>query len=59
MSIKTGRPTKNLKNIRLEIRLTEEESNLIQECANELNLTKTDVINKGILMVKSEIDKKK
>lgn len=49
----------NPKNKRVEIRLTEDESNLIEECSKELNVTKTDVILKGINLVKAEIDKKK
>lgn len=50
--------TDNPKNIRLEIRLTKEESNLLQECSDKLHLTKTDVINRGIKLVKAELDKK-
>lgn len=48
MSPRTGRPTDNPKKVRLEIRLTEEQSEMLTECANSLNLTKTDVIVKGI-----------
>lgn len=50
--------TDNPKNVRLEIRLTQEESNVLTECAKQLNTTKTDVINKGIQLVKKELDKK-
>lgn len=50
--------TDNPKNVRLEIRLTHEESNVLTECAKQLNTTKTDVINKGIQLVKKELDKK-
>ena len=59
MSPRTGRPTKNPKSVRLEIRMTQEESNLLEECVKYLNTTKTDVINKGILLVKKEIESKK
>lgn len=59
MSPRTGRPTKEPKKIRLEIRLTQSQSDLLQNCANELNTTRTDVINKGIELVKKEIDNKK
>lgn len=56
---KMGRPTiENPKNIRLEIRLTQKESDLIAECSDKLKITKTDVINKGIKLVKAEMDKK-
>lgn len=50
--------TNNPKNIRLEIRLTQQESNLLRECAERLQVTKTDVINKGIQLVKLELDEK-
>lgn len=50
--------TDNPKNVRLEIRLTQEESNVLAECAELLNTTKTEVINKGIQLVKQELDKK-
>lgn len=50
--------TDNPKNVRLEIRLTQEESKALTECAQRLNSTKTEVINKGIQLVKKELDKK-
>ncbi len=59
MSPRTGRPTSNKKTERLEIRLTPDEAKLLQECADELHLTKTEVINKGVQLVKMELDKQK
>ena len=54
-----GRPkTDNPKNIRLEIRLTQEQNQLLEECAEKLSTTKTEVINRGIALVKKELDKK-
>lgn len=50
--------TDNPKNVRLEIRLTQKENMVLTECAKQLNTTKTDVINKGIQLVKKELDKK-
>lgn len=50
--------TDNPKNVRLEIRLTKKESELLNECAERMQTTKTDVINKGIQLVKEELDKK-
>lgn len=47
------------KNMRFEIRLTKETSEKLQDCAKALHTTKTDVITKGIDLVKSEIDKRK
>lgn len=53
-----GRPTANKKTERLEIRLAPNELALIQECSDKLSISKTDVINKGVKLVKDEIDKK-
>ncbi len=59
MSPRTGRPPKeNPRNINLNIRLTKKESDDIQECADRLNLSRTDAIMKGIELVKSELEKK-
>lgn len=43
---------------RFELRLDDEMNGLLTECSEKLNVTKTEVINKGIRMVKSELDKK-
>ena len=53
-----GRPTTNKKTERLEIRLAPNELALMQECADKLKISKTEVINKGVKLVKAEIDKK-
>lgn len=58
MSPRTGRPTSNKKTERLEIRLTPDEAELLQECADTLKVSKTEVINKGVRLVKAELDKK-
>lgn len=42
---------------RFELRLNDEMAQILEECASELNITKTEVINKGILLVKAEIEK--
>jgi hypothetical protein len=57
MSPRTGRPTSNKKTERLEIRLTPEEAHDLQECADRLEISKTEVINKGVQLVKAELDK--
>ncbi len=54
-----GRPTTNKKTERLEIRLAPDELALMQECADKLKINKTEVINRGIKLVKAEIDNKK
>ena len=59
MSPRTGRPTVNKKTKRLEIRLTPEEFELLDECSKILAINKTNVINKGVRLVKDEIDRLK
>ena len=59
MSPSKGRPPiENPKSVRLEIRLTEKQAETLAECAERLQVTRTDVINKGVEMVKAELDKK-
>ncbi len=60
MSPRTGRPkSDNPKNVRLELRLTQGEAALLQECADRLRTSRTDVINQGIKKIKDELDTKK
>lgn len=58
MSPRTGRPTSNKKTERLEIRLAPNEAALLEECAEKMGTTKTDVIMEGVKLVKKELDKK-
>lgn len=59
MSPRTGRPPKeNPRNVNLNIRITKEESERIQNCADKLNMTRTDTIMKGISMVEKKIEEK-
>ncbi len=46
------------KHHRFELRLNDEMATMLNECAEKLETTKTDVINKGIQAIKSELDKK-
>ena len=57
MSPRTGRPTSNKKTERLEIRMAPDEAQLLQECADKLEVSKTEVIVKGIRLVKAELEK--
>jgi len=55
---RTGRPkSNNPRNVDLNIRLTKDEATTLKECADELNETRTDVIVRGIKLVKAEIKK--
>lgn len=46
------------KHNRFELRLDDEMNEMLEECSEKLQTTKTEIINKGIRMVKSELDKK-
>lgn len=59
MSPKLGQKlTDNPKNVKLNLRLTKQEAEDIQYCADKLNTTRVDVINRGVKKIKEEIDKK-
>jgi len=59
MSPRTGRPPKGdaAKTIRLEIRLTPEKAKQLQECAKRLNISRVEVIERGIDRVDAETKK--
>jgi hypothetical protein len=59
MPKKLGRPTDNPKNIRLEVRITQDTADDLKECSEKLNIPRVAVIEKGIELVKSQLDKKK
>jgi len=61
MSPKTGRPIKgdSKRDQSLQIRISCEELNTLDKCSKELNVSRTDVISKGIYLVKNELDVKK
>lgn len=48
--------TDNPRNVRLEIRLTKEENRMLEECAEKMKSTKTDIIKRGIYLVSKEIN---
>ena len=58
MSPRTGRPIKGdtPKDSRINIRLDSEEMSLLDECAQRLKSTKTEVLMRGIQLVKKELD---
>ena len=58
MSPRTGRPTSNQKTERLELRLAPNELALMQECADRLGTSKSQVILRGVQLLKAELDKK-
>ena len=53
-----GRPTQDKRDKRFEIRLSSDTYSTLEECAKTLNITKAQVVHKGIDLVKKEIEKK-
>ncbi len=59
MSPRMGRPPKeNPRNVSLNLRLTRDEADLIQECADSLNTTRTAVIVQGVKLVRESLENK-
>ena len=60
MSPKMGRPIKgeSPRDKSLQLRMSQKELDLLDECAKKLSISRTDVVNKGIRLVKDELDKK-
>lgn len=61
MSPRTGRPPKGdaRKDQRLQIRMSTEEMQVLDECARRMQVTRTDVVNEGIRLVKQGLDEGK
>lgn len=59
MSPRTGRPPlqDESRKEKLNLRLTLQEKNDIEYCAEKLNLSRTDTIMKGIRLIKEDLDK--
>lgn len=53
-----GRPTQEKRDKRFEIRLSSKTYSTLEECAEKLEITKAQVIHKGIALVKAEIEEK-
>lgn len=53
MSPKTGRPPINekKKSVRIEIRITEKKAEQLKKCAERLNISRAEVIERGIDLV--------
>jgi len=45
------------KNVRFEIRMTQKQAEILEDCAKKLHTNRTAIINKGIEMVKAELEK--
>ena len=53
-----GRPTQDKRDKRFEIRLSTETYKTLEECSERLNITKAEVVHKGIALVKEEVENK-
>lgn len=59
MSPRTGRPkSENPKDTIIRVRMDKETMDAMKECAEELNTTSSEVVRKGVFLVKSQIQKK-
>lgn len=57
MSPRMGRPPKgNPRNMKLNLRLTEQEHTDIQYCADKLNTSRTEAIMRGIELLKNKME---
>lgn len=54
-SAKKGRPTSDPKTIKLQVRISEETMRDIEYCAAKLQSTRSEIVRKGISLVKSQI----
>ena len=61
MSPRTGRPPKGetSKNISLQLRISEKTASELKECADKLNISRTEVIEKSVEKFHNEVVKKK
>lgn len=58
MSPRTGRPrTESPKNVKMNIRISEQTAADLLECSEKLNIPKVVVIEKGIQLVKKQLKK--
>lgn len=48
MSPRTGRPTDNPKNTRLELRLSNDDATKLEYCCQKTGLSKAEILRKGL-----------
>lgn len=60
MPSRTGRPVKgsSKRDKSLQLRMSVEELKLLDECSKALNVSRTDVVNMGVKLVKEKLDQK-
>lgn len=57
MSPRTGRPTDNPKKARLELRLSNDDTEKLEYCHQETGLSKAEILRKGLNLVYKELKK--
>ena len=57
MAQKKGRPTSDPRTVQTRIRMTQDEADMLKECAESLNTTKTEVVVMGIRKVHADTKK--
>jgi len=58
VSPRTGRPTEDPKKLRLELRLSDRDTEKLDFCCKALNLTKAEVLRRGLDKVYQDAIKK-
>lgn len=59
MSPRTGRPpSENPKNLRINLRISQKTADLLEECAEKMHTSRVQVIERGLELVKAELEKK-
>lgn len=61
MSPRTGRPIqgRTKKDLRLQLRLNQEEMSMLDECVARTGSNRTEIVMRGVRMVKRELDEEK
>ena len=60
MPLKKGQKlTDNPKDFRFELRLTHQEADDLKYCADELGISRAELINRGVQSLKAELEMKK
>ena len=61
MTPRTGRPPKlgHSKNVSLQLRITKDTADKLKQCSDELEISRTEVIERGINKVYKELKTKK
>ncbi len=57
MSPRTGRPPKlgKSKSVSLQLRITQETADKLQECAEKLSVSRTEIIEKGVDLIHKQV----